>query len=354
MSKNVDFEIGTIVTDTFLDSVQELLTGTTQNIRLAQPQNPLNTDRISLALSGDTMFDKRGAVNIEGRYCFIDQTQDSDPSPSEVGPVERNVYLSTSANGATKQPNFNITVGSAPPVDSYVKRIGEVTKSGSVLSNARMITGVQADHEQYNHITFRSVYDLPSETILTVDGQSLQTSTAGVLYDSDVSTAPTKALSVGENGNEHLYLDTAGRLVFKDDGSGDGDVGFQFTNHAGESVITTNAEFSPHIPGENTSMGVDWGFTAYSTRAIDVDVANRIEISNTGVICWGDGTLAPDVCLYRVGPDELSLATGDKLYMDYTILDTDTGDIVTNKEYVDNEIADAISESKRFAFFITP
>lgn len=342
MSKNVDFEIGTIVTDEFLDSVQELLTGTVQNARLAPGTA---SDRVSLALSGDTMFDKRGSVNIEGRYCFFDVAKDSLPASSGNG--SRNVYLSTTANGTTKQPNFNITVDTAPPVASYVKRIGIVDKNGSALSDARMVTGVQADHEQYNHFTFRSVFDSPNETILTVEGQSNQTSTAGVLYDSDVSSAPTRAISLGENGNEHLYLDTAGRIVFVDDGTGSGDIGLQFTTHGAESVLTTNHEFSSHIAGI--------GAESFSARVIDTDVDNRIVIYNDGEICWGDGTNPPDVCLLRLGPDELTLDTGDKIYMDYTIIKaTDGPDLLTNKEYVDTEVAGAISESKRFAFFITP
>ena len=333
MSKNVDFEIGTIVTDTFLDSVQELLTGTLQNVRLSETAT--GTDRIGLALNGDTNFDKRGSVNIEGRYCFIDQLQDSSPAPAGNA-TDLSIFLSTTANGTPQQPNFNITVGPAPPVASYIKRAGLVDKSGSQLSNARMITGMQADYEQYNHFTFRSIYDLPDETMITVEGQSNQTSSAGVTYDSDISSAPTRALSVGENGNEHLYLDTAGRLVFVDDGSGTGNAAFQFANHSGDSVITTGTEFSSHIPVV--------GQPSFSTRVIDLDVDNRIVIYNDGGICWGDGTNPVDVCLSRIGPDELSLDTGDKIYMDYTIIKaTDTGDLLTNKEYVDTEILAAIS-----------
>jgi len=344
MSKNVDFEIGTIVTDTFLDSVQELLTGTSQNIRLAE--STLGTDRIALALNGDTMFDNRGSVNVEGRYCFIDMVQDS--SPAVTGNGVKNVYLSTTANGTPQQPNFSITVDNSPPPASYLKRIGEVTLTGGQLSDAKMITGVQADHEQYNHFTFRSVFNLADETLISVEGQSNQASTAGVTYDSDVSSAPTKAISVGENGNERLYLDTAGRVVFVDDGTGDGDAALQVGYHGAETIITTGTELSSHIPGTNGGAG----FSSFSTRAIDVDTANRVQISNTGVICWGDGTLAPDVCLSRVGPDQLSLATGDQLYMDYTITNLDTGDLVTNKEYVDAQDVAVLSTAKRFAFFI--
>jgi hypothetical protein len=351
MSKNVDFEIGTIVTDTFLDSVQELLTGTVQNIRLSETTGV--SDRISLALNGDTLFDRRGSANIEGRYCFIDATQDSSPAPVG-GSGLQNVYLSTTQNGSPQQPSFNISVGTSPPAASYVKRIGTAELTGGVLSDARMYTGVQADTNQYNHIVFRSVYDLADEVMIEVEGRVNQTSAAGVTYDSDVSTAPTKAVSIGENGNEHLYLDTAGRLVFVDDGSGDGDVALQFANHGAESVITTNAELSPHIEGVNNMAGVDWGYPALSSRAIDVDSENRIDISNTGVICWGDGTNPVDVCLYRRAADEITLATGDKLFIDYTILDTDDPEIATNKEYVDALVSAVSSESKRFAFFITP
>lgn len=360
MSKNVDFEIGTIVTDTFLDSVQELLTGTVQNIRLAEPQGG-QTDVISLALNGDSMFDRRGSVNIEGRYCFIDATQDSNAAVPEVGTVEKNVYLATTQNGSPQQPNFTITVGTAPPASSYVKRIGQVTQNGTVLSNARMVTGVQADHEQYNHFTFRSVYDLPNEVMLTVAGQSNQDSSLGTLFDSDVSSAPTKALSIlQDSGSEHLYLDTAGRVVFPDNGTGSGDAAMQFTLHGTDSVITTNVEFSSHRAGINNifdptfyNSNYDAGFASLSARAIDVDVENRIEISNTGVICWGDGTNPPDVCLYRRDVDELSLFPGDKFFMDYTIdAVTDDPEILTNKEYVDTEIEAVGSESRRFAFFI--
>ena len=152
-----------------------------------------------------------------------------------------------------------------------------------------------------------------------------------------------------------MYIDTAGRIVFVDDGTGSGDVALQFTSYGGtDSVITTNAEFSPYIEGVNNIAGVDHGFPALSSRAVDVDTASRIQISNTGMICWGDGTNSSDVCLYRRDADELTLLPDDKIFMDYTILNADDPEILTNKEYVDTLVLSLASESKPFAFFITP
>jgi len=346
MSKNVDFEIGTIVTDSFLDGVQELLTGTSQNIRLAE--STLGTDRITVALSGDTMFDQRGAVNIEGNYCFLDVAQDSSPASSGSG--SRNVYLSTTVNGTPQQPNFNITVDSSPPADSYLKRIGIVDKTVSQLSNARMITGVQADYEQYNAFTFRSVYNLDGETLLTLRGRTNQTSPYGT-YIMDVSPTPTTALSVGtefiaDTYSERMYIDTEGRIVWTNSG-----VPAEYVNLIGG---TDPDDATPHLYSNATidsrPPDFEWAFGTRLTLAGDTN--HRVAIGSDGEICWGDGTLAPDVCIMRTGVDQLSLDTGDQLFMDYTILAGDSPDIVANKEYVDAEVGAITSSSRRFSFFI--
>ncbi|GAG19939.1 unnamed protein product, partial [marine sediment metagenome] len=166
MSKNVDFEIGTIVTDVFLDSVQELLTGTVNNLRLGP--SSLGTDRVALFLAGDTNNDKRGTANVGGRYVYTDVTQDSEPETTMAnGP--KTIYLSTTKNGSPQQPAFSITVGTSPPTvlspaTAYTRELGTATRTGAQLHNVKMHNGTQADADQYNEFTFRSAIDFEGTT----------------------------------------------------------------------------------------------------------------------------------------------------------------------------------------------
>ena len=328
MSKNINFEVGTIVTDTFLDSLQELLTGTINNLSLG---TSISADRVALNLSGDYAYDGLGTINIGGKYCFIDQSRDSDPaSPSGSG--VRSIYVSTNSNNSPIEPNFSLTISASAPTDAYIRKIGEVYSSSGVLSNAKMITGVQADHEQYNSFTFRSILDTAEETMLTLSGQSTQTSDPGV-FDSAVSDTPAKALKIDKEGDEKLYIDTAGRIVLVDTGSGDGDAAIQFTNHSGSSVITTNKEVSSHIAGADQP--------SFSTREIDTDSENRLTITNSGTLEWGDGSNPSDVAVYRTDIGIISLDAGNKLQQNAA---PTVGDDLTNKTYVDS----ATNMSNRF------
>lgn len=336
MSKNIDFQIGTIVTDEFLDNMQELLTGTIQNARLAPGTA---SDRLKLSISGDIHYDKLGAVNIGGKYCYFENDQDS--SAAQAGDGTKKIYLSTTDNGSPKQPNFSVSISSSAPAASYIKQIGTVEKSGSSLSNAKMITGVQADHEQYNSFTFRSILNTTDETVLTIDGQSGQPSSAGVTYQSDLSTSPTKALSVGQAGTEKLYIDTAGRVVFTDATS---EVGLQAATYDSEAVLTTGSHFTVEI-GETA------GESAISTR-IAGDDEPRVVLLNDGAVAWGTGSDPYDVYIERIDVGELALGSGHKLYMDYTITGADADDLLVNKEYVDGLVSGTADDSKRFAFFI--
>lgn len=338
MSKNTNFEIGTIVTDTFLDSIQEMLTGAVHNVRLSPGTS---SSQVALSLCGDIVNDGRAAVNINGQYCYLDTTKDSTPASGAAS--NKKIYLSTNANSSPLAPQFDVTISASPPAASYLRQIGLVDYSGSQLSNARMLTGVQADHEQYNHFTFRSVYNVTNETLLTLDGQAAQVSAAGA-NDSDISSTPTRAISITQGSDEFLYVDTAGRVVFVDQGFGDGDAAIQYTVHGSNSVITSNKEFSSHIA---TS-----GLPSFSARVVNTDDENRITIYNNGQISWGDGADPADVGISRTGIGELSLGSGNTLLMDYTITSSDSDDLVTNKEYVDASVSSSFSTSKRFSFFI--
>lgn len=329
MSKNVNFEIGTIVTDTFLDGVQELLTGTFNNLSLGAGPS---SQTLSLNLAGDSVYDKLGTINIAGKYCHIDQQK---VSGTTTGTGTRSIWLSTTENGSVKEPSFNFTVDASSPVESYVRKIGEVDASSGVLSNAKLMNGVQADSSQYNSFVFRSVLDTVSETLLTLDGQSTQVSSAGT-YDSSPSANPTKTLVVSQSGTEKLYLDTAGRIVF------DGNVALQKSVHGSSSILTTNKEFSSHIAGSDQP--------SFSTRAIDTDNNNRLTITNTGTINWGSGLAASDVYIYRSEPNTLSLGSGDRIQQATSPSD---GNDLVNKTYVDGLTASLDSSSRRFSFFIT-
>ena len=343
MSKNINFEVGTIVTDTFLDSIQELLTGSMFNLRLAEYATA--ADRLTLKKDGDLLYDAEGSINIAGRYCNI--TSDKDSTPASGGPGAKRIYLSTTANNTPQQPDFDITVSNTPPVASYIRNLGTADLTGGALTNVRLKNGLQIDADQYNAFTFRSVRDISTETFLTLEGQNNQTSPITFISTAltpDPSTSPTRALSVGFDTvgvyGERLYIDTRGRLVWTE---GVTDLSLGWIDN---DVLGTNTEFSSRPDGPNV--------TAFSTLRSDTHTQNAFTISNSGELCWGDGLSPVDVCLGRTAPDEISLDTGDKIFMDYTILAGDSDDILTNKEYVDTVVTAAISESKRFAFFITP
>lgn len=332
MSKNIDFQVGTLVTDVFLDAIQELQTGSMNNLRLAP--SGLGTDRIAVEVDGDIVNDKRATANVGGKYVYTDATKDSDPSSSGAGLKE--IYMSTSASSPS-EPDFDLTVGSAPAA-SYLRKIGEATRTGSQLHNVRLLNGNQIDADQYNAMTFRSVMDYNDETILAVEGQSTQLSTAASNV-ADPSATPTKALSVGENGNEHFYVDTLGRIVFPDNG-GDGDAALQYNVFNTVSGISTNRQ----IVG-NVDAGTDVVFGART----DGDAENRLQILGDGTLELGNGTNPVDFSLAWSSAGIAAVAAGGKLQQNEP---PTVGDDLTNKTYVDGEIAAESSTSRRFAFFI--
>ena len=373
MSKNVDFEVGTIVTDKFLDSLQELLTGTMNNVRLAP--SALGTDRVTMAVSGDVINDKRATTNLQGQYVYTDVSQDSNPSDLAPGPKDIYMYA-----GADDAPNFTMSVGTSAPVASYIRKIGTATKVGAQLTRVRLNNGTTADADQYNDFAFRSIMNLTDETLLTLRGQSVQVSAAGTTKSAPSAT-PTKNLSIGTSDDipttvgtytERFYIDSMGRMVWIDTvnnlpavlqwnaGTGAGD---------DSSILTLNRLLGSYREGENALAGQDdptldgvqvnytrnRGLNSFTTRALDADTSDRFTVSSTGILQWGPGNAVVDTGFYRVTNDALAMLPGDKFYMDYTIIKaTDTGKLATNKEYVDTEILAAISEAKRFAFFITP
>lgn len=375
MSKNVDFEVGTIVTDVFLDLLQEQLTGNMQNVRLAP--SSLGSDRVVIAVSGDVVNDKRAALNIQGRYTYTDVSKDS--SPADAGNGTKDIWAYTTANGVPQQPEFELAVSTSPPASSYIRKIGTAEKNGAQLSNVRLNNGTTADADQYNAFAFRSVMDLAGETMLTLRGQSNQLSPAGT-EKSDPSLTPTKALSVGTSTDiatllgtytERFYIDTQGRMVWQDDTNGlDAVLQWNAGTGAGDdsSILVMNRILASYRDGESTTGAYDDptldtvatitrdnGLTAFAARALDADANDRIQISTTGVIEMGDGTLAPDTGFYRVKADSMAMLPGDKFYLDYLIdYTSDTGKLATNKEYVDTRDEFVESTSKRFAFFITP
>lgn len=203
MSKNIDFAVGTIVTDTFLDSLQEILTGTVNNLRLAADPDAPATG-IALALVGDTVNDRRGTVNIGGQYAWVDQLKSAETVASVAG--DHDIYLSTLGSTA---PNFTLSIG-APAVvtGAYLRKIGTLSFNGTQVNNVKLRNGVMADADQYNAFTFRSVINTANETILKLDGQSNQLS---------ATANQTKALVVSSSGTEKLSLDTAGRIILGTD-----------------------------------------------------------------------------------------------------------------------------------------
>lgn len=314
MSKNVDFEVGTIVTDAFLDSLQEVLTGSINNLRL--DESGLGTDRVALSLSGDIVNDMRGAVNVGGRYCYTDMTKDS--SPASAGNGTKDIYLDTSTS---EDPDFNVTVGTAPAA-SYIRKLGTAERTGAQLHNVRMNNGVQADADQYNAFIFRSVMDYDDETIISIQGQSAQLSPADT-NAVDPSASPTKALSVGENGNDHLYIDTLGRIVFPNNG-GDGDVALQYRVFSGDSAVSLNRSLRVERAGA--------GDSALSIRTT-ANTFNRFNIGANGTLSWGSGAAALDANISRSAPNILTLGAGDKLQQNEA---PTVGDDLTNKTYVDS------------------
>ena len=354
MSKNVPFQIGTIVTADFLNAIQELQVGSVHNARFA-PSN-LGNDRVALALTGDIANDGMATVNVGGRYCFTQMTKDSDPASSGDG--EKGIFLATTMNDSPQQPDFDIVVGAAPSA-SYLRKLGSADLVSGQLHNVRFQNGLQADAEQYNSFDFRSVMDNTNENILTLRGHNNQASTAPG-PEVGPSNTPTRALRVGfEDGSadfvEHMYIDTAGRIVWEDRSGGTDHVSLTWVdNDAGagtRGALGVSNEFTSHIEGTNTVSTVDWGYTSFSGRAIDVDTENRFEISNTGVFSWGPGDDDVDTTLYRQAPGELTLDTST-LHTNHTVQAGDPSTILITKEYADNELGASDSVSRRFAFFI--
>jgi len=358
MSKQINFEVGTIVTDTFLDSIQELLTGSIHNFRLAS--STTGPAFIEAALTGDTINDKRATANIGGQYTYIDQSKDVEVTsiPGSAGTYD--LYLSTTApsSPSTAPPDFKLTINApAAPPGTYLRKIGTLDHTGSVASNVRMNNGVMADADQYNSFIFRSVMGTTGENLLQLNGRTTQVSTAGTTT-SAVSPSPTKALragfDVGLTFTEKIYIDTAGRIVWENGST---------LSELASDTLGTNSELSVWREGLNSSVVDDPtddlaatitrndGVAAFGGR-IDADTFDRVQISQTGIFLMGSGSGALDTGFYRPKADSMAMLPGDKFYLDYIVSGSDGDNLAVNKEYVDSEIVTVSTDSRRFAFFI--
>lgn len=190
MAKETDFSHGTIVTDDFLDSQQEVLTGIMSGFKLspgtASSQLKLEP---TIPISGAAFRGQLTAINDTGSMTAY-STGTRESTAYAAGAASVSVWAKTSAaiqSGTAGE--YQLVVSAARPSD-FVRKVGEATASaGNVLSNIRLTNGIYADADQYNNFTFRSVLNSAGEIPLTLRGQSAQNTSGATLLSVGFDTA---------------------------------------------------------------------------------------------------------------------------------------------------------------------
>ncbi len=300
MAKQTDFSPGTVVSDTFLDSQQEVLTGIMSGFKLSP-------GTASSQLKLEPTIPVSGAA-FRGQLTAIDDTASMtaygtatrESTAYAAGAASVSVWAKTSAAIQTGTPGeYQLVVSAARPSD-FVRKVGEATASaGNVLSNIRLTNGIYADADQYNNFTFRSVLNVAGEIPLTLRGGSAQNSAASKMLSVGFDTA-------GVYG-EKWYVNALGQVVTTQAAVGDA--------HYRAFVAS---ETYPRL-SLTTKISLDDGTHASPDTVIERSVAATVKITdtldvtslkNTGTTpaSFSGGAHSGSVNV----DDDLNLATGKK------------------------------------------
>lgn len=255
MSRARNYVHGTIVEAGYLNEDQEVDTGLAWGIRLAQG----SASSVETGVVGDP-YDSQGPMIIAGRRVWKNGA--SSPAVGAGSAGTREIFVSTTEAIA---PNYTVEVlpTGSTPATAYYRRVGTADWNGtSVLDNIKLEHGVQAEANQFNQFTFKSISDAVGEVPVTVAGYQNQNSSAAHL------------LSIGS-----------------DDGSGYKE---RFSVRGDGRVALT--------PASETQ-------TVLQAGGIN-DTLPRFAMTAEGIQSWGDGSLAHDTFVARTAAGTLKVHDG--------------------------------------------
>jgi hypothetical protein len=281
VSKNIDFvDLTTPVPSDYLDDLQEGHTGSSWGVRLAVSGGN------SVVLSGDALTENQYSVRIGQKPRYGTSTV---TVAGGGGAGARDIYLTSANVDAPKAAAMAFFTPPATPATAFYRKVGELTWSGTAVTNLRLTNGVQASADQFNNFLFQPLVN--SSTPLTVKGLASQS--ADILRVED--SAATAILRV-----------TATSVIFS------------AVQTTGASVhgLGTQAAPSMSFTGD-LSTGI---FSPGAGRvAIGATNTNNFEVAATPAILIGSSTLSTpltlggDVSLSRGAANRLDLASGDSL-----------------------------------------
>lgn len=279
MSRETPFVLGTIVEAEWLNELQEVMTGATWGLRLAQ--NAGLPQSVMTGVTGDTVDSMSTAV-IGGQRRWL--TGSSNSSSGSGSSEEKEIRLYTDIDSGDElalSRDFFLEVASpsAIPSGTYNRVIGygDWDAGTTVLSNIRLANGVMADASQFNAFTFRTIGRGEGDTPLRLYGYDTQATSTSRLFSAGVE--------VTGNYNEKIYI------------SGAGTIG-AYPDAASDLVFETG---------------------------LDSDTYSRHVVHGDGEHCWGDGATPLDICLSR------GTSTSETL-----ILEGATGNGIFDTIYIQN------------------
>lgn len=252
MSKDTTFVHGTIVRADYLNADQEANTGAIWSTRLAQN----SSSSVETNIIGDP-YDTQGPLIVGGKHAW---KNGASTAASASGPAgDRNIWVKTNL---TLLPDYQVEVMESGDVPSepYYRKIGSGSWDGvSSLSNLKFENGVQADANQYNQFTLKTISSSSNDVALTIEGYSSQ------------ETSTVARVGYDDSGFQE-------RLGIRGDGL------LAWASKLPSSFIIT--------AGQSTDLNARWTSTA------------------AGELGWGDGTLSQDVFLSRTSAGVLKVSDG--------------------------------------------
>jgi hypothetical protein len=268
MSRDTTFVIGTIVRAEYLNADQEVDTGLTWGLRLAQDgvgglvTRPAGTDQTSTAIIGG----KRAWKNT-----------DSDPA-TPTGAAGQRVLWATTWGPPT--PTFPTGTGILPdymlevhdvgdvPLTPYYRILGTTEWNGTQNRQVRLTNGVEADAFQYNSFVLHTVTS-------AIDANNAMTLAAYTAQDDANAHLFTVGVDNGTEVDRRYWISSRGVTAYT-------------PVNMTDVILRTNVS---DLGGIMVSTDPDtFSFTGYGLHA------------------WGDGTFAQDTFLERSGVGTLKIS----------------------------------------------
>jgi len=281
VSKDIDFtDLTTTVPAYALDDLQEVSTGSAFGVRLSVSGGN------SVVLAGDALTETQYAVRIGQKPRYGTSTV---TVAGGGGAGARDIFLTSANTTSPTTAAMEFQIPPATPSAAFYRKIGELTWSGTAITNLRLTNAVQANADQFNNFVFQPLIN--TSTPLTVRGLASQSADVFRVEDS-ASTA--------------IFRVTATSVIFGSVTS-TGTITHPAGTQAAPSITFTG----------DTSTGI---FSPGTGRvAIGATNTNNFEVAATPAVIIGQTTsttplqFGADVQIFRGAANRLDLSSGDSL-----------------------------------------